>query len=305
MFTRDVINTLKVPAGRQIRLNAIPTTLTQTGEMKNLKKRVLKRRAQEILEINRRELTKAQELLWASDCYSVLIILQAMDAGGKDGTIEHVMSGVNPQGCRVWSFREPCPQELDHTYLWRYVQVLPERGMIGIFNRSYYEDVLVGRVHPELLDRQKLPPRLRGDEAFWNQRYEDINALERYLVRNGMVILKFFLHISKEEQKERFLERLTDPEKQWKFSASDLRERRSWNAYMAAYEEAISATSTEWAPWYVIPADHKWIARTAVATIVTAAIKSLDLSFPGVDEEKKALIMRALQELEAEGKSSC
>jgi PPK2 family polyphosphate:nucleotide phosphotransferase len=304
MFSQDVIDTLKVPAEMRINLKKSPTTLTDIGEVKKLKKKVIKKQAQDFLERNRKALAGAQELLWASDCYAVLIILQAMDAGGKDGTIEHVMSGVNPQGCRVWSFKEPCPRELDHTYLWRYLQVLPERGMIGIFNRSYYEDVLVARVHPELLDQQKLPSGMRGGAAFWTQRYEDINALERYLVRNGMLILKFFLHISKEEQKERFMERLTDPEKQWKFAASDLRERHFWDAYVAAYEEAISATSTEWAPWYVIPADHKWVARTAVATIVTSAIQSLDLSFPVVDEEKKVLLERALQELKAEDNAS-
>jgi PPK2 family polyphosphate:nucleotide phosphotransferase len=303
MFTQEMIERLKVPPGRRIRLEKTPTTLTETGELKKLKKGVLKRRAQEILEKNRKDLAEAQELLWASDCYSVLTILQAMDAGGKDGTIKHVMSGVNPQGCRVWSFKEPCPRELDHTYMWRYVQVLPERGMIGIFNRSYYEDVLVARVHPELLDQQKLPPGARGTD-FWTQRYEDINALERYLVRNGMVILKFFLHISMEEQKERFLGRLCDPEKQWKFTASDLKERRMWDAYMEAYEEAISATSTEWAPWYVIPADHKWVARTAVATILTSTIQALDLAVPVLDAEDKALIEQALRELEAEGKPS-
>lgn len=304
MFTREVIDTLKVPAGTHINLQTSPTTFTKAGELKKLKKSVLKKHAQEFLAKNRKELAEAQELLWASDCYSVLIVLQAMDAGGKDGTIKHVMSGVNPQGCRVWSFKEPCPMELDHTYLWRYLQVLPERGMIGIFNRSYYEDVLVARVHPELLDRQKLPPAVRGGEEFWNRRYEDINALERYLVRNGMLILKFFLHISKEEQKERFMERLTDPEKQWKFAASDMRERRFWDEYMSAYEEAISATNTKWAPWYVIPADHKWVARTAVATIVTSAIQSLDLTVPGVGEEEKDLIARALGELNAEGPAS-
>ncbi|MDG6256592.1 MAG: polyphosphate kinase 2 family protein [Methanomicrobiaceae archaeon] len=304
MFTRESVATLKVPAGSRVSLREMPTTLPKTGEMKELEKKVLKRQAEILLERNRRELAEAQELLWAGDRYSVLIILQAMDAGGKDGTIKHVMTGVNPQGCRVWSFKEPSTMELDHTYLWRYVQVLPERGMIGIFNRSYYEDVTAARVHPGLLDRHKLPPGLRIDAAFWNQRYEDIAMLERYLVRNGVVILKFFLHISREEQKERFMERLTDPEKQWKFSASDLRGRRFWDAYMAAYEEAIGATSTEWAPWYVIPADRKWIARTAVATILTSTIRSLDLTFPPVDEEKKALLAQAQRELNAEGHPS-
>src|SRR4051794_14355295 len=228
--------------------------------MEELGKDALKERARQVLDQNLEDLAEAQELLYADDRYSVLIVLQAMDAAGKDGTIKHVMSGVNPQGCQVFSFKKPSAEELDHNFLWRYMRCLPERGRIGIFNRSYYEDVLVVKVHPELLDGQKLPPGKRG-KSFWEARYEDINAFERHLVRNGTVILKFFLHVSKKEQKRRFLERLERPEKQWKFTAADLAERGYWSKYMEAYEDALSATSTRWAPWYIIPADHKWATR--------------------------------------------
>jgi PPK2 family polyphosphate:nucleotide phosphotransferase len=215
-----------------------------------------------------------------------------MDAAGKDGTIKHVMSGVNPQGCQVFSFKQPSAEDLDHNFLWRYMRSLPERGRIGIFNRSYYEDVLVVRVHPELLDRAKLPPGKR-DGDFWDERYDDINRFERHLTRNGTLILKFFLHVSKEEQKRRFLERLDDPAKHWKFSAADLAERGFWSAYMKAYEKALSATSTPWAPWYVIPADHKWVTRAVVADIVANRIQSLELRVPKLDKEQKRKLAEA------------
>jgi PPK2 family polyphosphate:nucleotide phosphotransferase len=222
-----------------------------------------------------------------------------MDAAGKDGTIKHVMSGVNPQGVQVFSFKQPSAEELDHNFLWRYMKALPERGRIGIFNRSYYEDVLVVRVHPELLDHQKLPPHERNEE-FWEERYQDIKAFERHLVRNGTVILKFFLHVSKDEQKRRFMERLDNPEKNWKFSASDVAERTYWDDYAEAYEKTLAATSTKYAPWYVVPADHKWATRAIVADIVTTTIQGLGLSHPPVTEAKRKALDAARKQLDAE-----
>jgi PPK2 family polyphosphate:nucleotide phosphotransferase len=248
------------------------------------------------LENDLKELAKAQELLYADDRYGVLVILQAMDAGGKDGTIKHVMSGVNPQGCQVFSFKTPSAEELNHNFLWRYARCLPERGRIGIFNRSYYEDVLIVKVHPEMLEERKLPPGKRG-KSFWQGRYEDINGFEHHLTRNGFVILKFFLNISKQEQKRRFLERLERPEKHWKFSAADLAERAFWDSYMEAYEDALSATSTEWAPWYIVPADNKWGTRAIVADILTTRIKSLDLHYPEMSEEQRKALAEARQKL--------
>ena len=234
------------------------------------------------------------------DRYSVLIVLQAMDAAGKDGTIKHVMNGVNPQGCQVFSFKKPSAEDLDHNFLWRYMKSLPERGRIGIFNRSYYEDVLVVKVHPELLGRQLPRKKDKIGKKFWERRYEDINAFERHLVRNGTIILKFFLNVSKDQQKERFLERLSRPEKHWKFSTADLAERGFWDDYMEAYEDALSATSTKWAPWYVIPADFKWVTRAVVADIVTTAIRDLDLSYPEVTEAHEKLLQEGRTKLAAE-----
>jgi len=215
----------------------------------------------------------------------VLLVFQAMDAAGKDSTISHVMSGINPAGCQVFSFKAPTTEELDHDYLWRHVRCLPERGRIGIFNRSWYEEVLVVRVHDEILAGQKLPPRLVTKEI-WAERFEDINAFERYLARNGVAVLKFFLHVSKEEQRRRFMERLDKAEKNWKFSAADLTERGYWDDYMEAYEQALAATSTKHAPWYIIPADHKWATRAIVADIITSSIRTLDLKFPEVTKEQ-------------------
>jgi len=229
-----------------------------------------------------------------------LLIFQAMDAAGKDGTIRHVMSGVNPQGCQVFSFKKPSAEELDHNFLWRYMKALPERGRIGIFNRSYYEDVLVVKVHPDWLD-QKWSKGKSGKD-FWRDRYEDINNFERHLVRNGTLILKFFLHLSKSEQKKRFLERLTNPEKYWKVSPSDMGERKFWREYQGAFESALSATSTKWAPWYVIPADRKYVARALVADIVVKAIKDLDLKYPTVSPETMKMLVAARKDLEGEGK---
>ena len=238
-----------------------------------------KERAAEFLAASRAELAHAQELLWANDTYSVLVVLQAMDAAGKDGTIKHVMAGVNPQGCEVHPFTRPTETELDHNFLWRYAQKAPERGRIGIFNRSYYEEVLVVKVHPEVLASQRLPPGNRG-RRFWQQRYADINHFEHHLARSGTVILKFFLNLSKAEQKKRLLERIDAKDKRWKFSAADLSERRYWSAYMQAYQDMLRATSTRWAPWYVIPADHKVVAHALVAQILTASIRTLGLQPP-------------------------
>jgi PPK2 family polyphosphate:nucleotide phosphotransferase len=231
-------------------------------------------------------LRELQDRLYAQDRWAVLLIFQAMDAAGKDSTIEHVMSGVNPQGTQVFSFKAPSAEELDHDFLWRTSRCLPERGRIGIFNRSYYEEVLIVRVHPGILAAQKVPSELVGEDI-WKQRYQDINTFERYLARNGIVIRKFFLNVSKDEQRERFLARLDDPEKNWKFALGDVKEREHWDEYMEAYEDMIAATSTDHAPWYVIPADRKWFMRMAVADAIVEALEGLKLEYPTVDEEKK------------------
>ena len=232
-------------------------------------------------------LAEEQEKLYAQDTWAVLLVFQAMDAAGKDSTIEHVMSGVNPQGCHVTSFKAPTSTELDHDYLWRCNAALPERGRIGIFNRSHYEEVLAVRVHPEYLARQKLPRRPDG-KRFWKERCEDIAAWERYLTRNGVAIRKFFLHVSKEEQARRFLERIDDPDKNWKFAAQDVAERDHWDAYMDAFESAIRATATPEAPWFVVPADNKWYTRAVVAAAVVELMESLGLAYPRLDERQRA-----------------
>jgi PPK2 family polyphosphate:nucleotide phosphotransferase len=240
-----------------------------------------------------------QERLYAQDRWSLLLIFQAMDAAGKDSTIEHVMSGVNPQGCQVYSFKAPSNEELDHDFLWRCTNRLPERGRIGVFNRSYYEEVLVVRVHPQFLAAEKLPPALVTDDI-WKERFQDIRAFERYLSRQGTLIRKFFLHVSKEEQKNRFLSRLDEPEKNWKFSAKDVEERAHWQAYQDAYEDMIRHTSTDHAPWYVIPADNKWYMRMVVADLIVEALESLDLAFPEVSEGQTTELEQARALLEAE-----
>ena len=242
--------------------------------------------ARKILQRGVQLLAEYQNKLYAQNTHALLIILQAMDAAGKDGTIKHVMSGLNPQGCDVHSFKAPSAEELDHDYLWRSFKVLPERGRIGIFNRSYYEEVLVVRVHPELLEGQHVPPELRN-KGIWERRFREINHFERYLVDNGIQVLKLFLHLSKAEQKRRFLERIGRPEKNWKFSASDVKERAFWNDYMAAYEDAFTHTSTKWAPWYIVPADNKWFTRLAVAAIIAAKLQEIDPQYPTVDEEHR------------------
>jgi PPK2 family polyphosphate:nucleotide phosphotransferase len=259
----------------------------------------LKAETRSILKDDIEKLSNAQEQLWASGAYALLVVFQAMDAAGKDSAIEHVMTGVNPQGVQVVSFRAPSPEELGHDFLWRISKALPERGRIGIFNRSHYEEVVALRVHPEWLAGQNLPSGDRGAK-FWDERYEDINAFERHLDRNGTKIVKFFLNVSKAEQKKRFLARLDEPHKEWKFDANDIAERAHWDEYMAAYEDALTATSTAWAPWHVIPADHKWLAHTLIASVIVDAIESLELSWPEVTEDERKANAEARRKLEAE-----
>jgi PPK2 family polyphosphate:nucleotide phosphotransferase len=262
-------------------------------------KKAVKEQALALLEANRQKLVKMQELFWASDTYSMLIILQGMDAAGKDSTIRHVMSGVNPQGCQVTAFKTPSEEELNHDFLWRHTKALPERGRIGIFNRSYYEDVLIVKVRPEVLEKTKLPPEAEG-KLFWKQRYEDINMFERHLFRNGTIVLKFFLHVSKQQQKQRFLKRLEDPDKNWKFSLTDLSERSKWTDYMEAYEDVLNQTSTEWAPWYIIPADKKWVTHASISEIMVSQIEKLNLKYPVLNEEQSAALEKAKSELKKE-----
>jgi PPK2 family polyphosphate:nucleotide phosphotransferase len=300
MIRDDIIDLFRVSKNGKVRLKNYNPGWKQSEEFEDFGRDALKERAQQVLTQNLVDLAEAQNLLYADDRYAVLIVLQAMDAAGKDGTIKHVMSGVNPQGCQVFSFKKPSAEDLDHNFLWRYMKCLPERGRIGIFNRSYYEDVLVVKVHPELIGRQLPRRKQKPGKKFWAQRYEDINAFERHLARNGTVILKFFLNVSRDEQKARFLERLSRPEKHWKFSTSDLAERDYWDDYMDAYEDALSATSTKWAPWHVVPADNKWVTRAVVADVITTAIRNLDLKFPEVTEEQEKLLNVARAKLAAE-----
>jgi PPK2 family polyphosphate:nucleotide phosphotransferase len=252
--------------------------------------------ARELLEKGIQWLDEEQDKLYAQDRHSLLLVFQAMDAAGKDSTIRHVMSGVNPQGCQVYSFKQPSGEELQHDYLWRCQMCLPERGRIGIFNRSYYEEVLVVRVHPELLKGRKLPPG-SVNRGIWKERLDDIAGFERYLARQGTIVLKFFLHVSRKEQKRRFLQRLEQPEKNWKFSPADLEERRYWDDYMAAYEDAIRRTASREAPWYVVPADNKWYTRLVVAAAIVEALRKLDLAYPGIDEAGRKEIAVAKRSL--------
>ena len=255
--------------------------------------------AQDLLEHGVTMLSQLQEKLYAQDRWGLLLIFQGMDAAGKDGVIKHVMSGVNPQGCDVWSFKTPSAEELDHDYLWRSHKVVPQRGKIGIFNRSHYEEVLVLRVHPELLQAEKLPPKVTSKDI-WEQRYEDINAFESYLVRNGILVVKFFLHLSKNEQKKRFLERLEDSRKNWKFSMADIKERGYWKQYQDAYEETIQNTATKEAPWYVVPADNKWFSRVVAAMAIVTTLNDLNLSFPDVEKSKRKELAKIRESLEHE-----
>ena len=293
---KKLIRKLTIKEGTKVNLDDHDTGWAQNEELKEAGEEAVKEAAVKILEENRQSLAAAQELLYASGAYSVLIILQGLDAAGKDGTIRHVMSGVNPQGCRVQGFKVPTSEELGHNFLWRYSKALPLKGEIGIFNRSYYEDVLVVRVHPELLVSQGLVTGKVTDK-FWEDRYKDINAFERHLSRNKTLTLKFFLHTSKDEQKRRLLERLENEDKYWKFSSADLKERAFWGDYLKAYENMLSKTSTKWAPWYVIPADHKWAARAIIADVITTGIQKLKLQYPKVTKEKMDEIVKAREEL--------
>ncbi len=258
-----------------------------------------KAEARELLKDSIEKLAKYQDMLYAQDRWAVLAIFQAMDAAGKDSAIEHVMSGVNPQGCQVYAFKAPTSHELDHDFMWRTTIAMPERGRIGIFNRSYYEEVLVVRAHPEILAKQKLPPKLVG-ENIWTERFEDIRAFETYQARNGTLILKFFLHVSKEEQARRFIERIDEPEKNWKFDIGDLAERELWNDYMRYYEETIRETSRPHAPWFVVPADKKWFTRLVVASALVEAMESLDLHYPKIDAATRDQLRKARMLLAAE-----
>ena len=276
---RELTKPFRVTDGDGFRLKDI-----DPGDTSNFKSED-KPRAQEALATGVEALANLQDMLYAQDRWAVLLIFQAMDAAGKDSAIKHVMSGVNPQGVEVYSFKSPSAEDLDHDYLWRCIKCLPQRGRIGIFNRSYYEETLVVRVHPEYLENQKLPPELVTKDI-WKDRFQDIRSFERYLVRNGIVIRKFFLHVSKKEQKKRFLERVENPSKNWKFSASDMGERQFWSQYMEAYEDMIRQTATKDAPWFVVPADNKWFTRMIVADAVIDALASLNLSYPKVGKEK-------------------
>ncbi|MFA4860076.1 polyphosphate kinase 2 family protein [Methanoregula sp.] len=296
---KDYIRKFKVEPGKKVQLKKVDSGWVQNDELKKMSEGAAQELLEKLLDRDRAALTKAQELLAASHQHGILIVLQGMDTAGKDGTIRHVMSGVNPQGCDVHGFKVPSSEDHAHDFLWRYSKVLPERGMIGIFNRSYYEDVLVVRVHPERME--VLPEKIGPDaKGFWQGRYKDINAFEKHLSRNGTLILKFFLHISKDEQKKRLLARLDNKEKYWKFSTADLAERQYWDQYTKAYEEMLSATSTDYAPWFIVPADYKWMARTFVASVITSAISGLDLSYPKVSDEQVKQLMAAKKTLEAE-----
>lgn len=287
---RDFIARYRIEQGTRFRLRHVDPGDTHQVEEKD--------RAEELLREGVELLAEMQDKLYAQDRWALLLVFQAMDAAGKDGTIKHVMSGVNPQGCQVYSFKAPTATDLDHDYLWRCMQCLPERGRIGIFNRSYYEEVLVVRVHPEILARQKLPPRLVTKDL-WTQRFDDINAFERYLTHNGVVIRKFFLHVSKGEQKRRFLERLEEPDKNWKFSLADAQERGHWKHYMRAYEDMIQHTATPHAPWFVVPADNKWFTRVVVAAAIIDALADLDLAYPKVDQARQKDLAAARRALKA------
>lgn len=289
----EILKRYRVDKGKGFRLGDY-----QPGDTSGLDKD-FKSSAQQLQERQTQQLEELQDKLYAQDRWALLLIFQAMDAAGKDGTIKHVMSGVNPQGCQVFSFKTPSSEELDHDFLWRTTRNLPQRGHIGIFNRSYYEEVLVVRVHPELLQKERIPVELQT-KRFWEHRFDDITSFERYVTRNGIAIRKFFLHLSWEEQRNRFLQRLEEPEKNWKFSAADVRERQWWDDYQHAYEETIRKTAKPHAPWFVVPADHKWFARLVVSTVIVDALREMNLSYPTVDPETRKALAAARKELEAE-----
>ena len=287
----------RVANGKKFKLKQIdPAETLEWGDDKG--------KAKEALEQGVQRLAKLQDELYAHNRWAVLLIFQAMDAAGKDGAIKHVMSGVNPQGCEVTSFKSPSPEELDHDYLWRCAKRLPERGRIGIFNRSYYEETLVVRVHPEYLASQRLPNAKGDQKDLWKQRFDDINNFEQYLTNNGIVILKFFLHVSKEEQKQRFLARIDDPGKNWKFSMKDVKEREHWDEYMHAYEQTVRHTASEHAPWYVVPADRKWFTRLVVASAIVQRLSALDLSYPKLSKDEQQQLKAAKQALETDSDGS-
>jgi PPK2 family polyphosphate:nucleotide phosphotransferase len=273
-----------VTPGKEIKLKDFDPAWT--GEFKN------KEEAAEKLQKDIVRMSALQDKLYANDTYGLLIVIQALDAAGKDGTIKNVMSGINPQGCQVVSFKTTSAEELDHDYLWRCAKNIPEKGRIGIFNRSYYEEVLVVKVHPEFLANQHLPD-LKDPEKLWKRRYEEINNFEKYLSRNGIIVLKFFLHISKDEQKKRFLDRIDKPDKNWKFSSADVMERAHWDEYQKAYEDMLNNTSTDWAPWFVVPADKKWFTRTVVADVIVKALEELKLEYPVMTEEHKQNLQKS------------
>lgn len=281
-----------VPEGKNLNLKDYPTDFT--GDYKDKKAAVVE------MQENVEKIAALQEVLYAEDKIALLCIFQAMDAAGKDGVIDHVMSGINPQGCHVTSFKVPSSEEMDHDFMWRTTKALPERGRIGVFNRSYYEDVLVVRVHPEILAGSRLPDDIKNDKDIWKKRFRDIRNFEQYLADNGTVVLKFFLNVSRDEQKQRFLARIAEPEKNWKFSAADVKERGFWDDYMKCYTEALEATSTEKAPWYIIPADKKWFTRLAVSKIILDKLESLNLQYPTLSAEALAKLQEAKVLLESE-----
>ena len=283
---------LRIRPNEHVDLDERPTSIDPVYKSKDEYKKMLRSHV--------KQLSKLQDRLYASNTYALLLIFQAMDTAGKDGAIRHVMSGINPQGCQVFSFKHPSPTELDHDFLWRTTESLPERGRIGIFNRSYYEEVLVVRVHPEILDAENLPPKIRQEDSIWERRYESILDQEKHLYRNGTRILKFFLHLSKGEQRKRFLERIENPKKNWKFSQADIEERQYWDDYMEAYEHALGATSTEHAPWYAVPADDKKNARLLISQIVLDTLEDMDLQYPKLDKDQLAGLETAKERLLAE-----
>lgn len=288
-WASKISNPYRIDSGKGFRLKDYDTATT--GHFHS------KEHAQDLLDQGIKEMAELQDKLYAQDRWAVLLMFQAMDAAGKDGAIKHVMSGVNPQGCQVYSFKAPSTEDLNHDYLWRTTKCLPERGHIGIFNRSYYEEVLVVRVHPEILKKERVPEQLMG-KKLWEERFGDIVNFEKYLAHNGVVVRKFFLNVSKKEQKRRFLERLETPDKNWKFSTADLHERASWDEYMSAYEEMIAATSTKHSPWYVVPADNKWYTRLVVAAAIVDTLKELNLAYPTVAPDVRKELQAAKAELE-------
>jgi PPK2 family polyphosphate:nucleotide phosphotransferase len=289
LLDKSLLQSFRVPPGKKVNLRKDYPTLLKLPDLG-------KDDARELLDEGTRRIATLQDKLYAQNTYAILMIFQALDAAGKDGTIKHVMSGINPQGCQVYSFKAPSPEELEHGYLWRSFKALPERGRIGIFNRSHYEEVLIVRVHPEFLAKQQIPESRLG-KGIWKQRFEEINAFEKYLVANGTIVLKFFLHVSKEEQKRRFLERIDNPEKNWKFSVNDIRERAYFDDYLDAFEDCFRHTSTPWAPWHVIPADYKPLTRVAVADILCRTLEGLKLRYPEVSHDKRVELLQARERL--------